>query len=241
MSGVRNSKTAVETEFSIVPFQFHPLAWAAIVASGWVFSANSAVAACVPGSVAESPSDCLVPDPLQQAADASGESTRADVPATMSSSNALSAEPPQEVEFNPAFFTGNVADLSRYTRGNPVAPGVYPLELFINGKKRGRFDVLFQAVPGSDVAAPCFTMSSLERAGVDMERVRQRFKEAGKGDDETDASLQCIPLAEAVPGSLASFNTADLQLDLSIPQIELRKEAAGYVDPSRWDNGINAG
>jgi outer membrane usher protein len=241
MSGVRNSKTAVETEFSIVPFQFHPLAWAAIVASGWVFSANSAVAACVPDSVAESPSDCLVPELLQQAADASGEATRADVPATMSTSNALSAEAPQEVEFNPAFFTGNVADLSRYTRGNPVAPGVYSLDLFINGKKRGRFDVLFRAVPGSDVAAPCFTMSSLERAGVDMERVLQRFKEAGKRDDETDASLQCIPLAEAVPGSLASFDTADLQLDLSIPQIELRKEAAGYVDPSRWDNGINAG
>ncbi|MEX3636224.1 fimbria/pilus outer membrane usher protein [Paraburkholderia sp. BR14320] len=151
-------------------------------------------------------------------------------------------EAPQEVEFNPAFFTGNVADLSRYTRGNPVAPGVYPVELLVNGKKRGRFDVVFQAVPDSDIARPCFTISSMDRAGIDTERVIQRLKEAGKADvDDTDASSQCVPLAEAVPGSLASLNTADLQLDLSIPQIELRKEAAGYVDPSRWDNGINAG
>jgi outer membrane usher protein len=149
---------------------------------------------------------------------------------------------PQEVEFNPAFFTGNVADLSRYTRGNPVAPGLYPLELFVNGKKRGRLEVLFQEVPGSDIAAPCFTMSGLDRIGVDTSRVISRLREAGKNQlDAAESSSLCLPLSEAVPGSVASFNTADLQLDLSIPQLELRKEAAGYVDPSRWDNGINAG
>nr|WP_233808502.1 fimbria/pilus outer membrane usher protein [Paraburkholderia sp. HP33-1] len=242
MLGVRNSKAAIEAVLGNVPFRFHPLAWAAIVASGWVFSANSAVAACAPDSSAKSSSDCAVPELPQQAAVANGEVAPTGASATMPTSNVPSAEAPQEVEFNPAFFTGNVADLSRYTRGNPVAPGVYPLELFINGKKRGRFDVLFQAVPGSDIAAPCFTTSSLDRAGVDTERVLERLKEAEKSDfDDTNASLRCIPLADAVPGSVASFNTADLQLDLSIPQIELRKEAAGYVDPSRWDNGINAG
>ncbi|MGF6820170.1 outer membrane usher protein [Paraburkholderia atlantica] len=243
MSGVRNSKTAVEKAFGNVPFRFHPLAWAAIVASGWVFSANSAVAACAPDSGGVTPpSDCSASELPQQAVDANGDAAHTDTSSDMPASNARSAETPQEVEFNPAFFTGNVADLSRYSRGNPVAPGVYPVELLVNGKKRGRFDVVFQAVPDSDIATPCFTTSSLDRAGVDTERVIQRLKEAGKGDfDDTDASSQCVPLAEAVPGSLASFNTADLQLDLSIPQIELRKEAAGYVDPSRWDNGINAG
>jgi outer membrane usher protein len=155
---------------------------------------------------------------------------------------AAPVETPQEVEFNPAFFTGNVADLSRYTRGNPVAPGLYPLELFVNGKKRGRLEVLFREVPGSDIAAPCFTMPALDRIGVDTSRVTDRLREAGKNQlDAAESSSLCIPLSQAVPGSAASFNTADLQLDLSVPQIELRKEAAGYVDPSRWDNGINAG
>ncbi|MGF6969937.1 outer membrane usher protein [Paraburkholderia sp. WC7.3g] len=239
---MRNSKAAVETVFSNVPFRFHPLAWAAIVASGWVFSAHAAVAACAPDWAATPSNDCSESGWPKQAAGANGEAASTDASSTTPTSNAPSAEAPQEVEFNPAFFTGNVADLSRYTRGNPVSPGVYPLELLVNGKKRGRFDVLFQTVPGSDIAAPCFTMSSLDRAGVDTERVIQRLKDAGKGDfDDSDASLQCVPLVEAIPGSAASFNTADLQLDLSIPQIELHNEAAGYVDPSRWDNGINAG
>jgi len=155
---------------------------------------------------------------------------------------AAPVEIPQEVEFNPAFFTGNVADLSRYTRGNPVAPGLYPLELFVNGKKRGRLEVLFQEVPGSDIAVPCFTMAGLDRIGVDTSRVIDRLREAGKNQlDAAESSSLCIPLSEAVPGSAASFNTADLQLDLSMPQLELRKETAGYVDPSRWDSGINAG
>jgi len=160
----------------------------------------------------------------------------------MPSPAAAPVEPPQEVEFNPAFFSGNVADVSRYTRGNPVAPGLYPLDLFVNGNKRGRFEVQFQAVPGSDIAAPCFTMANLDRMGVDTSRVRERFKEPGKAEvDETELASECIPLSKAVPGAVASFNTADLQLDLSIPQLELRKEAAGYVDPSRWDDGIDAG
>nr|WP_329601746.1 fimbria/pilus outer membrane usher protein [Paraburkholderia antibiotica] len=178
--------------------------------------------------------------PQQSAANAA--STHAEAPVATPAGEAAPIDPPQEVEFNPAFFTGNVADLSRYTRGNPVAPGTYPLELFVNGKKRGRFDVLFQAVPGSEIAAPCFTMANLDRAGIDTSRMIERFKATGKKDlDDAEQALLCIPLSEAVPGSTASFNTANLQLDVSVPQLELRKEAAGYVDPSRWDNGINAG
>ncbi|MFT4066108.1 fimbria/pilus outer membrane usher protein [Paraburkholderia sp.] len=186
--------------------------------------------------------DCTAPELPQQAVEAGSALPPEGMTAKAPFPDAAPVETPQEVEFNPAFFTGNVADLSRYTRGNPVAPGLYPLELFVNGKKRGRLEVLFQEVPGSDIAAPCFTMSGLDRIGVDTSRVIERLKEAGRNElDATESSSLCLPLAEVVPGSVASFNTADLQLDLSIPQLELRKEAAGYVDPSRWDNGINAG
>ncbi|SMG54114.1 outer membrane usher protein [Paraburkholderia susongensis] len=186
--------------------------------------------------------DCTAPELPQQAATTSTEPAPAVGTAIAPTPDAAPVEPPQEVEFNPAFFSGNVADLSRYTRGNPVAPGLYPLELFVNGHKSGRFDVQFQAVPGSDIAVPCFTMANLDRIGVDTSRLLERLKEAGKADSgDTESASLCMPLSETVPGSVASFNTADLQLDLSIPQIEMRKEAIGYVDPSRWDDGINAG
>ncbi|MGV2293076.1 fimbria/pilus outer membrane usher protein [Trinickia sp. YCB016] len=165
-------------------------------------------------------------------------------PATTESGGAphtAESSPPQEVEFNPAFFTGNVADLSRYTRGNPVSPGIYPVDVSINGKGRGRFDVKFEAVPGSDIAAPCLTLATMDRMGIDVERVIKSLKDSGKEAEATLASQVCHPLATAVPGSSASFNSADLQLELTIPQLEMQKFARGYVDPSRWDQGINAG
>ena len=81
----------------------------------------------------------------------------------------------------------------------------------------------------------------MNRMGIDVERVINRIKDSGKEAEVTLTSQVCHPLATAVPGSSVSFNTADLQLDLTIPQLEMQKFARGYVDPSRWDQGINAG
>ncbi|WP_322015170.1 fimbria/pilus outer membrane usher protein [Paraburkholderia sp. J12] len=229
---MQDYKKAVGAMRDDVPVRRHPLAWAAIVASGcWAFSLDPAFAACAPGGLeSEVAGNCEASAAQPATAPAPGLSPRA-----------VPSAPPQEIEFNPAFFSGNVADLSRYSRGNPVAPGIYPLDLSINGEGRGRYEVQFLAVPGSDVAAPCFTLSSLDRMGVDTNQVIQRLKEAGKWAPGEEKVSECLPLSQTVPGSVASFDTADLKLDLSIAQVELRNEPAGYVDPSRWDNGINAG
>src|ERR1700748_1526696 len=143
MSGVRNKKAAVGSVLGSFPFRCHPLAWAAVMASGcWAFSADSAFASCSPdGPVAERAGDCMVPESPRQVAETGSAALPPDsIAAKTPLPVAAPMEAPQEVEFNPAFFTGNVADLSRYTRGNPVAPGLYPLELFVNGKKRGRLE-----------------------------------------------------------------------------------------------------
>ncbi|WP_245621083.1 fimbria/pilus outer membrane usher protein [Paraburkholderia ferrariae] len=229
---MQDYKKAVGATSRYVPVRRHPLAWAAIVASGcWAFSPNHAFAACAAGNAeSELAGNC----------DATG-AQPAMTSAPDLSSRVAPGEPPQEIQFNPAFFSGNVADLSRYSRGNPVPPGLYPLDLSINGGGRGRYEVRFLAVTGSDVAAPCFTLSDLDRMGVDTNRVIQRLKDAGKWSPDAEKSSECMPLSQAVPGSAASFDTANLKLDLSIAQVELRSEPAGYVDPSRWDSGINAG
>ncbi|QKM55344.1 Outer membrane usher protein HtrE [Burkholderia glumae] len=148
----------------------------------------------------------------------------------------------QAVQFNPKFFTGDVTDLSRFTHGNPVAPGSYPVDLSVNGNSRGRYEVLFQAVPNSDVAAPCFTLSDFDRMGVNTDRLIERLEAAGrKGLDTSAAASMCIPFSKALPGGTALFNTADLKLDLTVPQVDMLNQASGYVDPSRWDSGIDAG
>ena len=224
MCGVQGSGEDGRAERGRVPFRAHSMARAVIVAMGcWAFQAGA-------DEIAEFPESTSVKGRMP------GE-TQSEA---ASGSGGEGGETPKAMIFNPAFFTGDVADLSRFTHGNPVGPGQYPLDVFVNGKGRGYFDVLFQAVPDSESAAPCFTLSDLDRLGVDVGRVTRRFE--GAGDDVAIAqSSRCIPLSESVPGSIAMFNTADLKLDLSVPQIELRREATGYVDPARWDGGVDAG
>lgn len=45
-------------------------------------------------------------------------------------------------------------------------------------------------------------------------------------------------LEQIIPGTAAEFDFNHQQLNLSIPQIALYRDARGYVSPSRWDDGI---
>ncbi|MBR8056198.1 fimbrial biogenesis outer membrane usher protein [Burkholderia dolosa] len=160
---------------------------------------------------------------------------------------ALTTTEPAVVAFNPRLFAGSGVDLSRFARGNPVEPGNYAVDVTVNGKRHGRRDVLFRAVPGSDVAAPCFPIAMLEQFGVDGDKVGNRIHQPKRvRDDDVQPvnereSTACTALRDAIPGATYTFDSADLTLDLTIPQIEMRKTAQGYVDPSRWDDGISVG
>ena len=50
----------------------------------------------------------------------------------------------------------------------------------------------------------------------------------------------CLDPAPLVPGSAWTFDTDKLQLNVTLPQIYIDVSARGYINPSRWDEGINA-
>lgn len=158
-----------------------------------------------------------------------------------------SASTAAAVTFNSRLLMGGGIDLSRFERGNPVVAGIYPVDLTVNGERRGRLDVEFRNMYGSDSAAPCFTRATLDRLGVDSDLVAKRLDaarvatDAEPGRQPAIAENACIGLRDALPDATYTFDGAELTLDLTIPQVDMRKTARGYVDPSRWDNGINAG
>lgn len=51
----------------------------------------------------------------------------------------------------------------------------------------------------------------------------------------------CYKIEEWVENAFYEFDNSRLRVDISIPQVALQKNAQGYVDPSVWDRGINAG
>lgn len=131
--------------------------------------------------------------------------------------------------FNTGFikeFNKNI-DLSWLENESGIQPGRYGLEIFLNGKNLRTHYVEFVIEKG--VVTPCISQKILERISFNEQHIPFFSPEQ-----------QCINLTEKLPGSLATYDDENERLILTIPQIYLQQHAEGYIDPSRWDEGINA-
>jgi len=139
------------------------------------------------------------------------------------------------VEFNQDLLRIPV-DVSMFAVGNPVPAGSYRIDLNMNGQWKGRTEVRFEARdPGDLVALPCFDTALLELLGFDLDQLDARTREHLYAGEQI-----CLPLGEILEGAGARYDHSNFQLDVSAPQILLKRDARGYVDPALWDNGITA-
>uniref|UniRef100_UPI001FC81929 FimD/PapC N-terminal domain-containing protein n=1 Tax=Burkholderia vietnamiensis TaxID=60552 RepID=UPI001FC81929 len=95
----------------------------------------------------------------------------------------------------------------------------------------GRIEVPFRAAPGMLDAQPCFDQALLERLGIDLASLRPS-RLASLAHDGA-----CLRIGQAVDEASFSFDFNDLRLDLGIPQISMRRQARGYVNPKQWSAG----
>jgi len=133
------------------------------------------------------------------------------------------------VHFNSAFLPGGSAmkiDLSRYARRNPVMPGTYDADIWLNGEWQVRRSVSFAAADMQSDAVPCITRSALTSFGIVM------AAEAAVGDE------RCVSLADRVPGATARFDVGEQRLDIEVPQAALVRHRTGAVPAAKRDEGI---
>nr|WP_171519297.1 fimbria/pilus outer membrane usher protein [Acinetobacter proteolyticus] len=142
---------------------------------------------------------------------------------------------PMEAEFDSVFLIGDAqkVDISRFKYGNPVLPGEYNVDVYINGNWFGKRRMMFRSTEQNKNAFTCFTSGSLLEYGVKQEVLVNRT--------ESNAPNACYKIEEWIENAYYDFDTSRLRVDISIPQIALQKNAQGYVDPSIWDRGVNAG
>lgn len=140
---------------------------------------------------------------------------------------------PVDASFNSAFLMGGTRhiDISRFEHGNPVLPGTYQVDLYLNGNRVGNESVLFRAPEGQNSARACFDERQLERYGIDI----------GRLDAAALARGGCHFIGQWIPDASSSYDSSQLRLDLSVPQAAMRQTARGYVSPKYWDRGITAG
>ncbi|MDG2539271.1 fimbrial biogenesis outer membrane usher protein [Dyella jiangningensis] len=159
---------------------------------------------------------------LADAAEAPAGPTPAPAPATGAAA----------VEFSSAFTgTSQSVDISRFERGNPVLPGSYNVDVFVNEGRVARKDITFRAVQGREAATPCFDYATLVQMGVDTNRFDPQA---------VNAQSVCVPVEAISADATARMDVGELRLDVSIPQEALRRQARGYVTPELWDQGETA-
>ena len=155
-------------------------------------------------------------------------------PAVASAGN----ESPDDVEFDAAFLpvgrprAWTCSGSRRKTTLRPVPTG----DVRLNGQWQARADIVYREVDG--VSRLCLDPAALKRYGIAPERLHadQARLPALAWPDEPF----CGDLGERVPGATASFDAGSQTLDLQVPQLYLRSEARGHVDPSEWDAGVAA-
>ncbi|MDQ0981263.1 fimbria/pilus outer membrane usher protein [Pseudomonas synxantha] len=129
-----------------------------------------------------------------------------------------------------AFASGlsSSADISRFNTSNVLAPGVYRVDVMLNGQSMGRREITFAPLAGQDDAQPCLNAAELGQLGVSVQALADNTEHA------------CRDFAEWIPMASSRVDIETLTLDVSIPQIYINRSARGYIDPSEWDNGIDA-
>lgn len=144
------------------------------------------------------------------------------------------------VTFDLEAFSSGLApgvDISRFNRHDSLAPGKYRVDVLVNGQPAGRHALDFIGLPGQDAVVPCLDWPLLARLGVAQDKV----------DGDRPAGLPVAPgpmcgdLAQWIPMASSTVDPGALQLALSVPQVYLTPAARDGVDPSQWDEGIDAG
>ncbi|NDJ59246.1 fimbria/pilus outer membrane usher protein [Enterobacteriaceae bacterium 4M9] len=140
------------------------------------------------------------------------------------------------VEFNTSILSAedrNNIDLSRFSRAGYIMPGVYVLELRLNGQRISEQEITFREMPLAEGKVEPDIQVCLTREQVEMLGLRPDALALVTFDTEERcadfSALEGIVLEGDLPGST---------LAASIPQAWLEYQDATWLPPSRWEDGI---
>lgn len=128
----------------------------------------------------------------------------------------------------------NTTDLSRFEHGNPVLPGVYNLDIYLNNTWTGRADIRFASTSPRASATACVTRKLLDQLGLHPARLSETLQARLKDP------ASCVGIGELIPGATMTLDMSTLRLDTSVPQAYLGQMPRDYVSPEYWDQGVPA-
>ncbi|HBR6925111.1 TPA: fimbrial biogenesis outer membrane usher protein [Klebsiella pneumoniae] len=136
--------------------------------------------------------------------------------------------------FSPDFIEtrGNISryiDISRFSKTDGQIPGIYRVNVYLNGNYIESRDISF--VGKESALAPALTPADFVKWGV------KRNAQPDWMDMAETATIENI--SELLPGSQLNFQFDDMRLVLSVPQEYMQHDPQGAVSPEQWDDGLN--
>jgi len=133
-------------------------------------------------------------------------------------------------------------DLSRFNLGNPVLPGSYRADVYLNTQWLGRRTIKMIANP-SNAKAPavaCIDKALFDLFSVDPLKVTPQGQKELTDSQTNPTSNVCWQIQQLVPDSSSTYDPSEQILNISIAQANLRRQARGYVPPELWTEGVTA-
>jgi outer membrane usher protein len=120
--------------------------------------------------------------------------------------------------------------LRALTQLHDVGPGRYRVDIEVNRTAFGQHELDLSQSPDGKRLVPCLSAELLGQMGVRLDSIAEPEL----------LKTSCVDLLALTPGAQIAFDGSQLLLTLSIPQIALRRDVRGHIDPEHWDHGINA-
>lgn len=139
------------------------------------------------------------------------------------SGDVIGADETYDTNFMPGGLQGEKSSSFRFADNQPL-PGTYDLDVYVNNKWRGKYDINVQ----DNLDQTCLPVDALKPLGIKTVA------------SETAGPEGCVPLKAVVHGGGYAFDISTFRLDLHVPQAYVHELENGYVAPESWDRGINA-
>jgi len=110
------------------------------------------------------------------------------------------------------------------THDDDVAPGTYPVDIYINNIKVDTRSVTFEREANQGKLKPCLDAKRYQSYGIKTH----------------DSDLHCHSLNHDIPEAKEALDIYHHRLDITIPQLYIQPVARDAISPSRYDEGINA-
>lgn len=142
----------------------------------------------------------------------------------------------EEAEFDASFLQvgkGGAIDLSRFNEGASATPGTYKTLVYVNDHLIANENITFREWTDKRVRA-CIPSAMLKHIPFNSSAL------PASAADLLTKETDCSALETALPDATVTYDSNQLRLDISIPQIYLNSVPRDYIDPALWDDGIPA-